>query len=308
MENYYEILGVSENATSDEIKKSYRKLAMEHHPDKGGNEEKFKKISEAYDVLSDENKRQQYNHQKNNPFGQGGSIFDEFFNSFNNRNRQPSVPDKIIDLEISVLDSYNSVEKTFEYDRNEKCNSCNGGGGEKIICQTCKGSGHITMRMGNGFFTQVFHQPCNHCKGAGSLYKKVCDSCNGKTTKSKLEIIKIKIPHGVGDGQFFKMQGKGDFHNNTYGNLVIKVKIKPENNFEKIGNDLIYNSYLGYEELTLENVEIPHPDGKLSIKLPEIFDTSKPLRVKNKGFKNEGSGDLIINLNVKFKRKDSKNP
>ena len=307
MENYYEILGVPENATTDDIKKSYRKLAMEHHPDKGGNEETFKKISEAYDVLSDENKRNQYNNQRNNPFGNGGNMFEEFFNSFNNRNRQPSVPDKIIDLEVGVIESYKSVEKTFTYQRNEKCGGCDGSGGEKIRCNTCNGTGHIMVKMGNGFFTQVFHQPCNHCKGVGFLYKKVCDTCNGKTTNVNSETIKIKIPHGVGDGQFFKMQNKGDFHNNTYGNLVIKVKMKPENNFEKIGNDLVFSSFLNYEQLSLDNIEIPHPDGILSIKLPEIFDTSKPLRVKNKGYKNDGGGDLIINLDVKFKRKDLKN-
>lgn len=304
MENYYEVLGVSENATAEEIKKNYRKLALEHHPDKGGNEDTFKKISEAYEILGDESKKQNYDHQRKNPFRGGGNIFEDFFNSFNNQNRTPSVPDKIIELEISVLDSYNSVEKSFSYSKNDRCGDCSGIGGEKMKCQTCNGSGHVTMRMGNGFFTQVFHQPCNHCKGVGFVYKKVCNTCNGKTTTTKLETIKIKIPHGVGDGQFFKMQNKGDFHNNQYGNLVIKVKILPQNNFEKIGNDLVYTTFLDYEQLNLDSFNVPHPNGEITIKLPEIFDTSKPLRVKNKGFMNDGGGDLIINLNVRFKRKN----
>lgn len=302
MENYYNILGVNENATSDEIKKSYRKLAMEHHPDKGGDEETFKKLSEAYDILGEESKRQQYDYQRKNHMG--GGIFEEFFNSFNNRQRQTIVPDKIIELEVSVLESYNSVEKVFSYVKNDKCGGCNGSGGEKIKCVTCNGSGVILVKMGNGFFSQVIQQSCGHCKGSGFLYKSVCNTCNGKTTIPKSENVKIKIPHGVSEGQFFRMQNKGDFHNNVYGNLVIKVKIKPENNYDKNGGDLIYNSYLTLKELNNSNIQIPHPDGIISIKLPDIFDTSKPLRVKNKGFKNEGGGDLIINLIVRFNRKE----
>ena len=303
MENYYNVLGVNENATQEEIKKTYRKLAMEHHPDKGGNEETFKKISEAYDVLSDENKKNQYDHQRKNPFGGGNSIFEEFFNGFKTNFRQ-NVPDKIIDLEVDVLESYLSNEKTFTYTRNEKCEPCDGTGGEKIKCPTCNGMGVTMLKMGNGFFTQVIHQPCNHCKGSGFLFKKVCGSCNGKMTVGKENSIKIKIPHGVTDGQFFKMQGKGDYHNNTYGNLIIKVKIIPNGDFQKNGNDLVYNLYLNYTQLLDKQINIPHPDGILSITLPEIFDTTKPLRLKNKGFKTETIGDMIINLNVRFNKKD----
>ena len=270
MENFYEILGVVENATSEEIKKTYRKLAMEHHPDKGGNEEKFKKISEAYEILSDDNKRQNYDNQRKNPFG-GSSIFDEFFNSFNNRQRPQVVPDKIIDLQLTVLESYKSVEKTFTYVRNEKCETCSGNGGEKTKCNTCNGTGNIMVKMGNGFFTQVFHQPCHHCKGVGFLYKTVCGTCQSKTTIPKTEVVKIKIPHGVGDGQFFKMQNKGDYHNGVYGNLVIRVQIIPDGSFEKINNDLLYNCYLNLDDLKSDNIQIPHPEGNISVKLPEMF-------------------------------------
>ena len=308
MENYYEVLGVAENATIDEIKKNYIKLALEYHPDKGGTEEQFRRISEAYEILGDENKRQSYDYQRKNPFGGGNSIYDEFFSSFNNRHRQQVVPDKIIDLEISVFDSYNSVEKTFIYQKNDKCDSCSGTGGEKTKCGTCNGSGVHMIRMGNGFFSQVIHQACNHCKGSGFLYKTICGTCQTKTTIPKKETLKIKIPHGVGDGQFFKMQGKGDYHNGVYGNLVVRVKIVNSGNFEKTYDDLIYNCYLDYKDLTNESIQIPHPDGNISIKLPEIFDTTKPLRVKGKGFKLEKNGDLIINLHVKFKRKDVLNP
>lgn len=303
MENYYSILGVSENATQDEIKKTYRKLAMEHHPDKGGDGEKFKKISEAYETLSDDGKRQQYDNQRKNPFGDLGSMFNDFFNGGFNTQRKQSAPEKIIDVNLGALESYLSPEKTIVYERKVGCTGCGGQGGEKQTCASCNGSGFNVVKMGNGLFTQVFHQPCNVCKGQGMVYKTVCGACKGHTTTSNIETIKIRIPHGAGDGQFFRLQNKGDYHNGTYGNLVIRVFVNPENNFEKRENDLVYHAYLDLEQIQKDNLEIPHPAGVLSVKLPKEIDTSKPLRIKSKGYKLDGYGDLIIYLNVKFTRK-----
>jgi molecular chaperone DnaJ len=303
MENYYNILGVNENVTQDEIKKIYRKLAMEHHPDKGGNEETFKKISEAYDILGDENKRVQYDNQRKNPFGGNGSIFDEFFSNGFHTQRKTSAPEKIIDLYIGALESYLSSEKIINYEKKLKCTTCDGQGGEKQVCGTCKGAGYSVVKMGTGLFTQIFHQPCNTCKGQGQVYKTVCGGCNGQTTTKTMESVKIKLPHGVGDGQFFRLQGKGDYFNGAYGNLVIRVFVNPENNFEKRENDLAYYAYLNIEEIQKDKLEIPHPGGTLSVKLPNEIDTSKPLRIKSKGYKSNGDGDLIIYLNLKFNRK-----
>ena len=243
MENYYEILSVPENANNDEIKKSYRKLAMEHHPDKGGNEEKFKKISEAYDVLSDNNKRQQYDTQRKNPFG-GNAMFEDLFNNSLFNQRRNNVPEKVIDLEIGALESYFGQEKTFSYQRFTNCNKCDGKGGEKSICHKCSGMGYTTVTMGSGFFTQIFKQPCNDCRGQGFAFKTKCGTCVGHGATPTTETIKIK-----------------------------------------------------------ENFEVPHPDGTLSVKFPNEFDSSKPLRIKSKGFRIENMvGDLIINLIVKFKK------
>lgn len=303
MENYYQTLGVNENATQDEIKKSYRKLAMEHHPDKGGNEDQFKKISEAYDILNDENKRKQYDTQRKNPFGRNSSIFDEFFSGGFHTNRKTSVPEKILDIHIGAIESYNSVEKIIKYNRNHKCDTCNGRGGEKQICNSCNGNGYTTIQIGTGLFTQVFHQPCVSCKGQGQTYKVVCNSCNGSTVISKQETLKIKIPHGIGDGQFLRAQNKGDYLNGNYGNLLIRFFVENENNFEKRENDLVYHSFLNIEEIQRDNLEIPHPSGTLSVKLPKEIDTSRPLRVKSKGYNTNGLGDLIIYLNLKFTKK-----
>ena len=302
MENYYEILSVPENANNDEIKKSYRKLAMEHHPDKGGNEEKFKKISEAYDVLSDNNKRQQYDTQRKNPFG-GNAMFEDLFNNSLFNQRRNNVPEKVIDLEIGALESYFGQEKTFSYQRFTNCNKCDGKGGEKSICHKCSGMGYTTVTMGSGFFTQIFKQPCNDCRGQGFAFKTKCGTCVGHGATPTTETIKINLPKGIGDGQFFRMQGKGDFNNGSFGNLIVRIIVKPEKNFDKIENDLVYNCFLTKEDLNKENFEVPHPDGTLSVKFPNEFDSSKPLRIKSKGFRIENMvGDLIINLIVKFKK------
>lgn len=302
-ETYYDILGVSETSTQDEIKKAYRKLAVEHHPDKGGNEEKFKKISEAYDTIGDDTKRNDYDNRRKNPFfgsNGGGNPFQDFgdiFGAFGQRKR--GVPDKVIDINISVIESYLGSDKTITYMRNHACGSCSGKGGERIKCVVCNGQGFSQVTMGTGFFAQILRQPCNTCRGEGEMLKSRCSTCHGSGTKSELETLKIKLPHGVDESQFFKMQGKGDFSNGNYGNLVLKINITPENNFEKNMNDLVYNTYLNLEDLKKDTIDIPHPAGKMNIKLPIDFDTSKPLRVKSKGF---NGGDLYIKLNVKFKR------
>ena len=293
MKNFYETLGVNETATQEEIKKSYRKLAVEHHPDKGGDENKFKEISEAFDTIGDNDKRQQYDNQRSNPFGGGfnpfgggGNPFEDMFNNMHSH-RQPSVPDKVIEVMVGVLESYNGSDKTITYSRKHKCGGCNGSGGDRVNCGTCRGEGFTIQRIGTGMFIQMVRQ--------------VCYSCNGETTKSSIENLSIKLPHAVDDGQFLRLQGKGDFHNGIYGNLVLRIKVSPENNFEKLGNDLVYNAFFDLESLKKGTLDVNHPKGNISVKLPIDFDTTKPLRVKSKGFNNVG--DLFIKLNVKFSRK-----
>jgi len=306
MENFYQTLGVNENATQDEIKKAYRKLAVEHHPDKGGDENKFKKISEAYDTVGDENKRSQYDNQRSNPFGGGGG-FDPFSGGFNPfgdmfngaQQRKRAVPDKIVDVNVGVFESYNAKDKTINYSRKHMCGDCSGTGGDKTNCSICSGSGFIVQRMGTGMFSQVFRQPCHSCSGRGFNFTKICGGCSGEGTKSSVDSITIKLPHGIDDGQFLRLQNKGDWKDGMYGNLVLRVKVQPENNFEKNGDDLIYNAYFNLSDLYKEMLEVPHPKGNISVKLPSQFDSSKPLRVKSKGFNN---GDMYINQFIKFNR------
>jgi molecular chaperone DnaJ len=299
MSNFYETLGVTETATQDEIKKAYRKLAVKHHPDKGGSEDTFKQISEAYDVLGDENKRAQYDSQKNNPFGGMGGGFNPFSEMFNmySQGFRRGAPDKVLHVNIGVLESFRGDGKEIVYSREIMCGDCNGGGGDKETCHVCQGAGYQTFNVGGSMFSQIVRQACNNCKGSGMVYTKACFKCNGKTTNTIIEKIKIKIPHGADESQFLKMKGYGDYSSSGYGNLVMKLNIIPEENWEKLGNDLIYNKFFDLSDLQSDIINIPHPNGDISINLPKEFDTTKPLRVKGKGFH---GGDLFIKQHVKF--------
>lgn len=304
-ENYYQILGVEETASQDEIKKVYRKLAKENHPDKGGDEELFKKISVAYDILGDESKRKDYDMRRKNPFGGGGmeDIFQQMFNqTFGNRTKQQRVHDTVITTNLSVIDSYMASEKEITYKRKIKCDPCNGSGGDKKTCPTCNGQGHLVKQMGSGMFVQLVQVACNQCMGLGEIIINPCYNCHGSGTKEEIKKVNIKLPHGIDDGQFIRLQGIGDFKNGTYGNLVVRVNLTYDGVFEKIGHNLVYNAFFNLEDLKKEVFTIPHPDGELVIKFPKQFDTTKPLRLKSKGFKNEIIGDLLVNQHVKFER------
>ncbi|MDB0072812.1 DnaJ domain-containing protein [bacterium] len=301
MNNFYNTLGVNENATKEEIKKAYRKLAVEHHPDKGGDENVFKGINEAYGTLSDDNKRAQYNNRHNNPFGGGGGHdpFGDFFSRFNQRRKKPTAPETIVSVDVGAVESYLGSEKVITYNRKNQCGTCSGSGGDKIRCGVCNGDGFRTIKVGSGLFTQVVRQACHACNGEGHTFKSRCGSCNGSATNTKTETIKIKVPVGIDNGQFLRLQGKGDYFKGLYGNLVIKVNLRPENGFEKNGDNLIYDAVFSKNDLSKSTYSVPHPTGELLVTMPKIFDTLKPLRVKSKGY---NGGDLYVNLVVRFER------
>ena len=302
-ENYYDILGVGENSTQEEIKKSYKKLAKEKHPDVGGSEDEFKKISVAYDVLGDEQKRNQDDMSKKNPFGTGGFPgFDDMFNMFNRGNRRQQVHSTVITVNVGTIESYLGKVKQLNYKRKSKCDPCNGTGGDKSICGECSGSGHVVRQMGSGMFIQVVAMTCEGCNGKGKTITNPCFVCNGTGDKDEIKNIEIKIPHGIDNGQFFRLQGMGDFRNEVFGDLIVRVNLEPQDNFDKYENHLVYNAYFDLDDINKNSFDIPHPDGKLNIKFPKTFDTSKPLRVKGKGFKTQVIGDLMVNQYVKFYR------
>jgi len=303
MKDYYKILGVEENASDDEIKKQYRKLSKQYHPDVNPEgSENFKDIAEAYEVLSNPEKKAKYINSKNNPFN--GSDLEGFFNNmfnqnpFNNRRRK-NAPDKIIKVNVTPVESYLSSEKVIQYLRNNPCKPCGGTGGDQQVCKSCGGSGAQIKTFGTGFMVQQVRMTCDVCGGRGFTLIHRCYYCDGKGVKNEPNEVKIKLPHGVDDGQFLKLESFGDFSNGEYGDPVIQVQMVKTEEFEKMNNDLIYNLFLNYEELMKENYIIPHPDGELNVSSPKQFDSSRPLRLKGKGYQ---GGDMYVKLNVKFER------
>lgn len=322
MKNYYDILGISKDASADEIKKAYRNLSKKYHPDVNPDgEEQFKNIAEAYDVLSDPQKKQTYDiggdPNGRNQFG-GGMGFEDFLrnmgfngNPFENGNpsfkRKPTAPDKIINVDVTPIESYMAPSKTITYRRNVECGGCNGSGGDKQTCNTCKGSGMITQVMGSGFFQQVVQSHCPTCKGRGTFIVRACNSCNATGTVGEMKTITVDIHHGVDDGEFYRLENAGDYHNGTYGNLLLKIRLVPEPLWEKMGDDLVYHNIVDYQGLMAESFEVPHPAGKISIKYPDQFDTSSPLRIKGKGYKKSRVGDMYVKNFVKFKKSEITN-
>jgi molecular chaperone DnaJ len=291
MKNYYEILGISKDATAEEIKKTYRKLSLQYHPDKNPNgENKFKEITEAYTILGDEEKRRSYDNH-----GSGFSSFEEMFNNsganpwdmfgdlFGQRRqtRQRRGTDVRITLTVTLKECYLGTSKEVTFNRNVTDNQ---------QCPQCKGMGVIQRMASNGMFNQVVNTHCNACRGNGFL--------NGG--KFKNEQIKFEIPKGIDDGQQMKMRGKGNgVWGGIDGDLVINLKIIPDPNFERRGPTLLYQVSTGIIDLILgHEIIIPHFDGPLKVQVPTLTDFKKPLKLKEKGFLDEKGfkGDLYVYL------------
>ena len=305
MKDYYKILGVSRDASSDEIKKAYRKLSKQYHPDvnpDGG--DKFKEIGEAYGVLSDETKKQQYDNP--NPFTGGGGSMEDFFNMFNQQSQQqqrrkPKAPDKILNVDINPIESYKGAEKEISYQVRSSCETCRGTGGDREVCGTCQGHGRVRQKFGSGMFAQVVESDCPQCRGEGYNIINPCFSCGGQKTKPLFTNVKVNIPNNVDSGDFLRLQGKGDYYpNRGLGDLILKVNMVKGEGFEKINNDLIFSHKVNVNDfIRMKNIQVPHHDSNINIPLPEVLDTEKPLRVRGKGFKIQGiQGDLFIKLSV----------
>lgn len=306
MENYYEILGIEENSTQEQIKKQYRKLSKEFHPDVNpSGAEKFKKIAEAYETLSDEQKRKQYDFKRKNPFGGGGHPFDDILSSFFGgqnpfeQRRQPQAPSKVIKIKITPIESFLGSEKNIKFTRNTGCQTCKGSGGDQQRCGGCNGVGFKIKTFGTGFMVQQVQVACETCGGRGHTLIHRCMLCGGSGVETKQEEVRVKLPVGIDNGQFLKLQGYGDFNSGVMGDLVLQIEVEPTDGFEKMDNDLIYTLFLNLDGLKDGSYNIPHPHGNLNVKAPKVFDTSVPLRLKGKGY---NGGDMYVKMHVKFER------
>jgi molecular chaperone DnaJ len=334
--DYYEVLGVSREASDQELKSAYRKLAMKFHPDRNPGdhaaEEKFKQASEAYQVLCDADKRaayDRYGHAGVGAAGQGfnggpfaggvdigdifGDLFGEMFNAGGHGQqrgaRQHRGDDLRFDLSIDFDDAFFGTETEIRLRRLETCGTCNGKGSASgrgpSVCSQCQGRGQI--RYQQGFFSVA--RTCGACGGAGSIIGDPCTTCRGETRVSKELKLNVKVPPGVEDGTRIRYTGEGDAGRSggPKGDLYVVLSIKAHDFFERDGHDLRCVVPISFPQATLgAEIEIPGVDGPVNLKIPEGTQSGKELRVRGRGvpFLNEkGHGDLVVKVLVQVPRK-----
>ncbi|MDB5264602.1 MAG: chaperone protein DnaJ, molecular chaperone DnaJ [Parcubacteria group bacterium] len=337
--NYYDILGVDKKATQDDIKKAFRKLAQKHHPDKGGDEAKFKEITEAYSILNDDKRRREYDSYGqsfggNAGQGAGAAGFGGFdFNGFQNGNMEFDINDLFqgfgdifggsgrgrvkrgrdisIDIEISFKESILGTKRQVLITKVGKCDTCNGSGAkpgtEMDTCKTCNGNGKVreTRNSPLGAFTSV--RACPTCEGTGKIPKERCVTCAGHGILKKEEEINIDVPAGIDGGEMMRMPGMGEaVKGGTSGDLYIKVHVKPHPVFRKEGMNLIMHMPLKLTDaLTGTTTTIETVEGKkLEVKIPAMTTTEETLRLRNRGVSVDNvQGDLLIRLTIALPKK-----
>ncbi len=334
--DYYEVLGVSKNATKDEIKKAYRKKALKYHPDKNPGdkkaEENFKEAAEAYEILSNDEKKSRYDRfghagMSGNSGGFGGSgmtvedifasfgdIFGDAFGGFGgfSSGRKSRRVNKGTNLRVKVKLNLNDIsagtEKKIKVNKYDACSTCGGTGaadsGSLSNCQTCHGSGHVT-RITNTMLGQMqTTSVCPACGGDGKTITRKCSSCYGEGIVQKEEVIKINIPAGVSKGMQMTLSGKGNAarRGGINGDLLVVIEEDEHPELIREGNDLIYNLFISVPDAILGiNVEIPTVDNNVKIKIEPGTQPGRILRLRGKGLpevNGYGRGDLLVNVNV----------
>lgn len=330
--DFYELLGVSRTASADELKKAYRKQAMAYHPDRNpGNkeaEEKFKELSHAYDVLSDEQKRAAYDRFGHDAFAQGAGgfggagaagfdfsssfadIFEDLFGGFGGAQRGPSRgpargADLRYDMRISLEEAFKGKQETIKVTTAVACGSCEGSGSEKgskpITCSVCNGAGRT--RVSQGFFTM--ERTCSNCGGSGQVIKNPCHTCAGSGRVRKEKSLSVTVPPGVEDGTRIRLTGEGEVgaRGAPTGDLYIFLAVKPHHLFERSGPDIHCKIPLKMTTATLGgSLEVPTIDGaKVKVTIPEGTQTGHQFRLRSKGMsilRSSGRGDMYIHVQV----------
>lgn len=311
--DYYEILGLNKNATQSDIKKAYRKLAKEKHPDSGGNEEEFKEIAESYSVLSDETKKNKYDRFGHDAPKTGGfdSNFGDMFNhfgfGFNPRNEaiNRKGQDSRVNIKLTLEEIFEGGIKKIKYSRKAACGTCNSVGGQGIKnCHSCNGQGVIVEQIRTPIGIMQNMVTCNVCGGHGTTYTTACGDCGGQGVINKEETVEIRIPVGVQDGMSLTFAGLGQaIKNGTSGSLIVVFSEIPHKKFVRNGNDLRLNFKLPYHILVLGGkIELETIDGsKIKITIPEFNNIGDTLRISRKGMKylnSEHRGDLMVVLDI----------
>lgn len=330
--DYYKILGLDKNASESEIKKAYRKLAMKWHPDKNPDnpeaEQKFKEAAEAYDVLSNPEKKSNYDrfgttdgrgHNMNDFFTDFGDIFSNFNNQYYNTNtrRKKVGSDLRIKINLTFEEVYNGVTKKIKYTRDIICDSCTGSGGYEIeTCNNCNGSGVVSEKKNSMFGVTITQSVCRKCNGEGQTKKidhsKTCKNCNGRGLKKEDRTTEVSIPHSVEKGMSIRYGGSGNFSTDGLaGDLLININID-ETNYTRDRLDIKISKEINYVDAVLgANIDIQAPYGSERVNIREGTKHGDVITIKGKGFREnknvvnygKSMGDLYIDIQIKIPTK-----
>lgn len=341
--DYYEVLGVDKNVDAQALKKAYRKLAMQYHPDRNPDnkeaEEKFKEISEAYEVLSDDTKRQtydQFGHAGVN--GQGGfggqggfngqgfggfeDIFGDMFGDifgggFGGQRARRRGPERGADIrqdvDITFEEAAFGKKMSIKLNRSEECNECNGSGAKpgtsKKTCPTCNGAGEVRTVQRTPFGNIASSRTCSACNGEGEVVESPCSKCHGQGRTRKVKTIEVDIPAGIDDGQMIKLSGQGELggKGGPRGDLYIVVNVKSHPLFTREGNDIYFDMPITFIQAALgDEIEVPTLDGKVKYTIPEGTQTGTVFRLREKGIprlRGNSRGDQYVKVVVDTPRK-----
>lgn len=333
---YYERLGVDKDASQEEIKKAYRKKAKKYHPDSNSeeaSEEKFKKINEAYQVLSDEEKRKKYDHfgkqgisdqyrqKARTDFSDFEDLFSQFFEEgglgdfFNQARsqRQRTGQDLAAEVNISLKEAYEGGEKTLRIKRYRRCQKCNGKGttDQDSIqrCERCNGEGKIKQTKRSLLGQQIITKKCPTCNGTGEEIKDPCSRCNGSGRTYQEEQISFNIPRGIKNGQQLRVENKGHMgkRGNPPGDLLVEINIKEHNVFEREDEHLFYTLKISYPDAALgSKAQIPTLDGEVELEIPQGTQSGEIFKLKNKGMprlRRRGKGNLYVKAQIQTPKK-----
>ena len=335
--DYYEVLGLKKGATADEIKKAYRRLAKENHPDLHPGdkacEERFKEVNEAYEVLSDDDKRakyDQYGHAAFDPsagfgggagfggfggfsdFGDLGDIFGDIFGFGGGASRNPTAPRKgdniRVQLNVSFEEAAFGCKKEVTVGRVEQCPDCKGNGcapgTTPEVCPDCKGTGSVRTTQRTPFGMAQSTAPCSKCRGTGKIIHQPCPTCRGMGNIRKQHKISVSVPAGIDDGQTISLRGQGNSGANggPQGDMLVTIIVRPHARFERDGSSVLLEQEISYAQAALgAEIEVPTLDGKVKLTIPEGTQPDAVFRMRGKGIpylRGSGRGDQFVTIRI----------